>query len=134
MTTSDGTDRPEPVPGPVPEGGDPGTGEGRALTVPGATPEQQGLIDLAVAYWHRTTPGDALLGAELLPDDDAVVVSRLARGGGRIYVAADGSALFVGSAVPPHEATEAFRSGRRTPSDRFRPAGTASPAGPAGAR
>ncbi|MET8576861.1 hypothetical protein [Streptomyces sp. NPDC005012] len=87
------------------------------------TPEQRRLIDVGVAYWRRTAPADAPLGVELLPDDDAVVVSHTVRGGGRIYVASDESVLFAGSAVPPHEAIEVFRSGRRTPPEHFRPRG-----------
>lgn len=134
MTTSDNEDRPEPVPATAPGADRPGPGAARSVTVPGATPEQQRLIDLGVAYWRRTPSGDAPLGAELLPDDEAVVVSQQVRGGGSIYVAADGSVLFAGSAVPPHEAIEVFRSGRRTPPDRFRPADPTSPTGPSGSQ
>ncbi|WP_309063802.1 hypothetical protein [Streptomyces sp.] len=85
------------------------------------TPDQQRLIDVGVGYWRRMVPADAPLGVEILPDDDAVVVSHAVRGGGRIYVAADESVLFAGSSAPPHEAIEVFRSGRRTPSEQFRP-------------
>lgn len=82
--------------------------------------DQQRLIDVAVGYWRRMVPEDAPLGVEVLPDDDAVVVSHAVRGGGRIYVASDESALFAASAAPPHEAIEMFRSGRRTPPEQFR--------------
>lgn len=85
--------------------------------------DQQRLIDVGVGYWRRMVPEDAPLGVEILPDDDAVVVSHAVRGGGRIYVASDESVLFAGSAAPPHEAIEMFRSGRRTPPEQFRPRG-----------
>ncbi|GLJ60906.1 hypothetical protein M1D46_02875 [Microbacterium sp. JZ70] len=85
------------------------------------SPAQQRLIDVGVAYWRRMVSEEAPLGVELLPDDDAVVVSHAVRGGGRIYVAADESVLFAGSGAPPHEAIEVFRSGRRTPPEQFRP-------------
>ncbi|WP_166409129.1 T6SS immunity protein Tdi1 domain-containing protein [Labedella phragmitis] len=91
-------------------------GEGRP------TPDQQRLIDIGVGYWRRMIAADAPLGYTLLPEDDAVVVSYAVRGGGRIYVATDGSALFTYSSAPPHEALEVFRSGRRTPPEHFRPA------------
>jgi hypothetical protein len=102
------------VPPPEPQQG------GGADDVP--TPEQQRLIDVGVGYWRRMVPEDAPLAYALLPEDDAVVVSHTVRGGGRIYVAPDGSALFAGSGAPPHEALEVFRSGRRTPLENFRPA------------
>lgn len=82
---------------------------------------QRRLIDVGVACWRRMVSEEAPLGVELLPDDDAVVVSHAVRGGGRIYVAADESVLFAGSGAPPHEAIEVFRSGRRTPPEHFRP-------------
>ncbi|WP_309065130.1 hypothetical protein [Microbacterium sp.] len=87
------------------------------------TLEQQRLIDVGVGYWRRMVAEDAPLSVELLPEDDAVVVAHAARGGGRIYVAADESALFAASSAPPHEALEVFRSGRRTPPEHFRPRG-----------
>lgn len=84
------------------------------------TAAQQRLIDVGVEYWRRIVSGDAPLGVELLPDDDAVVVSHDVRGGGRIYVASDETVLFAGSGAPPHEAIAVFRSGRRTPPEQFR--------------
>lgn len=82
---------------------------------------EQRLIEVGVGYWRRMVAADAPLGVQLLPEDDAVVVSHAVRGGGRIYVASDESVLFAASSAPPHEALEVFRSGRRTPPEQFRP-------------
>lgn len=90
------------------------------MTGPPPSPAQQRLIDVGMAYWRRMVSEDAPLGVELLPEDDAVVVSHAVRGGGRIYVATDESVLFAGSAASPHESIEMFRSGRRTPPEQFR--------------
>ncbi|MGW0433666.1 hypothetical protein ACWDV4_14150 [Micromonospora sp. NPDC003197] len=81
---------------------------------------QQRLTDWGIELFHRTVPGVAL-HHRLLPEDDAVLVVHPVRGGGSIYVAPDESVLFVASAVPPHLALEMFRSGRRTPVERFGP-------------
>ncbi|GAA4771494.1 hypothetical protein [Microbacterium gilvum] len=82
---------------------------------------EQRLIEVGVGYWRRMVAADAPLGVQLLPEDDAVVVSHAVRGGGRIYVAPDETVLFAASSAPPHEALEVFRSGRRTPPEQFRP-------------
>lgn len=109
--------RSQPAPPPEPQDGS------EADDAP--TPEQQRLIDIGVGHWRRMVPEDAPLAYALLPKDDAVVVAHTVRGGGRIYVALDGSALFAGSGAPPHEALEEFRSGRRTSPEHFRPADAA---------
>lgn len=95
----------------------PGRGRGPALT-----PRQRRLADLGGALLRQAAGRDVPLAVTPLPEDDAVVVAHVARGGGRVYVAADGSVLFAGSAAPPHQALEVFRSGRRTPPEHFRPA------------
>ncbi|MEV0731635.1 hypothetical protein [Polymorphospora sp. NPDC050346] len=82
------------------------------------TAAQQRLIDRGTELFGRIAPG-AELGYRLLADDEGVVVFQPVRGGGSIYVAADGSVLFAASAIPPHRALEAFRAGRRTPVERF---------------
>ncbi|MFE9046425.1 hypothetical protein ACFY9F_10145 [Streptomyces sp. NPDC012421] len=85
--------------------------------------DEQRLIDVAVGLWRRLASEDVPLAAELLPEDGAVAVAHTVRGGGRIFVARDESVLFVSSGVPPHEAIEMFRAGRRTPSGQFGPVG-----------
>ncbi len=80
---------------------------------------QQRLVDVGVALWRRMVGEEAPLHIELLPDDGAVVIAHAVRGGGRIYVASDETALFAASGAPPHEALEVFRSGRRTPPEHF---------------
>jgi hypothetical protein len=89
------------------------------------TPRQRRLAGLGRALLRRAAGGDMPLAVTALPEDDAVVVAHRVRGGGSVYVAADETVLFAGSAASPHEAIEVFRSGRRTPLEHFRPAGTA---------
>ncbi|WP_405108366.1 hypothetical protein OG559_26205 [Micromonospora sp. NBC_01405] len=78
----------------------------------------QRLIERGTELFGRIAPGAELVH-HLLPEDDAVLVVRPVRGGGSIYVAHDGSVMFAVSAVPPHQALELFRSGRRTPAEQF---------------
>ena len=102
---------PQPGAGdPVGVGGDPADVEDER--------RQRRLVDWGIELFRRIAP-DIELGHRLLPEDDAVVVFHRGRGGGSIYVAADESVLFMASAVPPHEAVEMFRSGLRTPVERF---------------
>ncbi|MFF5256461.1 hypothetical protein ACFY4K_31035 [Streptomyces leeuwenhoekii] len=89
------------------------------------TPRQRRLAGLGRALLRRAAGGDMPLAVTALPQDDAVMVAHRVRGGGSVYVAADETVLFAGSAASPHEAIEVFRSGRRTPLEHFRPAGTA---------
>ncbi|MVA75880.1 hypothetical protein GC722_07570 [Auraticoccus sp. F435] len=103
------------------------TGTGRpepstAGDAPTPTAAQQRLLEVGSALWRRMVPEDAPLGYRLLPEDGAVTVSHLVRGGGTLYVAADGSVLFAASSVPPHQALETFRSGRRSDTTRLRSA------------
>ncbi len=51
----------------------------------------------------------------------AVVVARRVKGGGRIYVAADRSVLYVASHLSTVEADAAFVAGERTPVEKFGP-------------
>ncbi|MFF9569115.1 hypothetical protein [Streptomyces sp. NPDC014685] len=95
------------------------------------SPRQQRLADLGRTLMRRMAGPDAPLAVTALPEDDAVLVAHTVRGGGRVYVAADETVLFAGSAAPPHEAIEVFRSGRRTPLEHFRPAGARTAHGPA---
>ncbi|MFB7852711.1 MULTISPECIES: hypothetical protein [unclassified Streptomyces] len=96
------------------------------------TPRQQRLAGLGRTLMRRMAGADAPLAVTALPEDDAVLVAHTVRGGGRVYVAADETVLFAGSAAPPHEAIEVFRSGRRTPSEHFRPAGARTQQGTTG--
>ncbi|WP_136708459.1 T6SS immunity protein Tdi1 domain-containing protein [Agromyces sp. H66] len=54
-----------------------------------------------------------------LPDGLGVCLVHAVRGGGKIYVAPDGSVLFVGSAVDFDAGLGAFRDGVRTPLEKF---------------
>jgi hypothetical protein len=56
--------------------------------------------------------------ASLLPDG-GVVLAEARRGGGRIFVAPDRSALWVGSGVGYEDAFSAYRDGARTPIEEF---------------
>ncbi|MEH1016258.1 hypothetical protein V6U90_24515 [Micromonospora sp. CPCC 206060] len=86
----------------------------------GPTAQQRHLIAWGTELFRRISPDpDLTLTFRLLPDDDAVLIVHPVRGGGSIYVAADETVLFAASAIAPHKALEAFRSGTRTPVDRF---------------
>lgn len=58
----------------------------------------------------------------VIPVDDGVAVVRAVRGGGMILVASDRSVLYQASAVTFDQAVREFRSGSRTPLEKFGPA------------
>lgn len=55
----------------------------------------------------------------VIPVDDGVAVVRPVRGGGTILVGADRSALYQASSVPFDRAVQEFRTGKRTPLEKF---------------
>lgn len=59
------------------------------------------------------------LKVEDLPDGAGVIVVHQVRGGGSLYVAPDGSAMFAASAVSPDKALRAFLDGKRTDPSHF---------------
>lgn len=69
-------------------------------------------------FREQGSPVDQLR-VEDLPDGAGVLVVHQVRGGGSLYVAPDGSAMFAASAVPPHQALQAFLEGRRTDPSHF---------------
>ncbi|AVZ76945.1 hypothetical protein SLUN_36960 [Streptomyces lunaelactis] len=76
------------------------------------------LVDFAKAYFAKLTQ-DPVLKVIELPDGLGVCVAHAVRGGGKIYVAPDESALFVGSVLDFNAGLEAFRDGLRTPAEKF---------------
>ncbi|MFJ8746153.1 hypothetical protein ACIRL2_43195 [Embleya sp. NPDC127516] len=62
---------------------------------------------------------DPVLNVVELPDGLGVCLVHAVRGGGKIYVAPDESALFAGSAVDFETGLDAFRDGARTPLEKF---------------
>ncbi|OEJ21710.1 hypothetical protein AS594_38060 [Streptomyces agglomeratus] len=62
---------------------------------------------------------DPVLNVIELPDGLGVCLVHAVRGGGKIYVAPDESALFAGSAVDFETGLDAFRDGARTPLEKF---------------
>ncbi|WP_127794266.1 hypothetical protein [Agromyces sp. LHK192] len=54
-----------------------------------------------------------------LPDGLGVAVVRAVRGGGTIFVAPDGSVLYLASAIDITTGLDVFRDGERTPLSRF---------------
>ncbi|NYV72865.1 hypothetical protein [Streptomyces sp. UH6] len=62
---------------------------------------------------------DPVLRVVALPDGLGVCLVHTVRGGGKIYVAPDETALFVGSAVDFQAGLAAFRDGARTPPEKF---------------
>lgn len=56
----------------------------------------------------------------VVPFDGGVAVVRAVRGGGKIFVAGDGSVMYRGSSYTFERAVEEFRAGERTPVESFR--------------
>lgn len=56
----------------------------------------------------------------VVPFDGGVAVVRAVRGGGKIFVAEDGSVMYRGSSYTFERALEEFRAGERTPLESFR--------------
>lgn len=88
------------------------------MTTP--TDAERHLIALGTTLMQRLWP-EAPLASNVLPDGLGVAVFEMARGGGTVYVAPDETVLFVASAIDPAEGLAQFRSGRRTPKDKFSP-------------
>ncbi|MFE9860945.1 hypothetical protein [Streptomyces sp. NPDC005780] len=76
------------------------------------------LVAVGRAHFAQLTT-DPVLNVIELPDGLGVCLVHAVRGGGKIYVAPDESALFVGSAVDFETGFEAFRDGVRTPLEKF---------------
>ena len=86
-------------------------------------PDQDELVAIATAYFGALSDDTTELVVKPIPEDDAVCVYQPVRGGGSIFVARDGSALFVGSSLDFDRGLAEFRNGRRTPPEKFqRPA------------
>ncbi|CAM3248115.1 hypothetical protein STSO111631_09620 [Stackebrandtia soli] len=64
---------------------------------------------------------EATLRVVELPDRLGVCVLHTVRGGGKVYVAPDGSALFASSAMDFDAGLSVFRSGQRTPPEKLGP-------------
>src|SRR5690606_8582973 len=64
-------------------------------------------------FREQGSPSDQLKVGDL-PDGAAVVVVHQVRGGGSLFVAPDGSAMFAASVVSPDKALRAFLDGKRT--------------------
>lgn len=106
---------PAPGPGVVPPPAQPA-----APAPPALTPSSE-LVAVGRALFAGFAP-DAVLTEVDLPDGLGVCLVHAARGGGKIYVAPDHSALFVGSALDFEAGLAAFREGARTPLEKFRSA------------
>lgn len=61
----------------------------------------------------------------VLPEDDAIFAIHPVRGGAKVIIAADGSALWANSSQSFDEQLRAFRAGRRTPPEQFTSVGRA---------
>jgi hypothetical protein len=82
--------------------------------------ENDRLVAVARRYFDALAPG-AELRTIPLDGGAGVCVVHTARGGGKIYVAPDETALFVGSAMDFDAGLAAFLSGTRTPPEKFSP-------------
>lgn len=76
------------------------------------------LIEVGRAHFAQLRT-DPVLNVIELPDGLGVCLVHAVRGGGKIYVAPDESALFAGSAVDFDTGLDAFRDGARTPLGTF---------------
>ncbi|WP_174887062.1 hypothetical protein [Streptomyces abyssomicinicus] len=76
------------------------------------------LVTVGRALFARLTD-DPVLRAVELPDGLGVCLVHTVRGGGKLYVAHDETALFVSSAVDFQVGLAAFRDGARTPPEKF---------------
>lgn len=76
------------------------------------------LIVVGRAYFAQLRT-DPVLNVVELPDGLGVCLVHAVRGGGKIYVAPDESALFAGSAVDFETGLDAFRDGARTQFEKF---------------
>ncbi|MFJ5834612.1 hypothetical protein [Streptomyces sp. NPDC093089] len=77
-------------------------------------PDENRLVAVGRALF-ATLADDPVLSFVELPDGLGVCLVHAARGGGKIYVAPDETALFVGSAVDFEAGLEAFWGCVRTP-------------------
>ncbi|MEV8006641.1 hypothetical protein AB0P10_28755 [Streptomyces parvus] len=80
--------------------------------------DENRLIAVGSALF-ATLADDPALSVVELPDGLGVCLVHTARGGGKLYVAPDETALFVGSSVDFGSGLEAFRDGARTPLETF---------------
>ncbi len=90
---------------------------------PASTPQIEALSEVGRGLFHSLaaksgqTLDDPL---NVVPFDGGVAVVRAVRGGGKIFVAEDGSVMYRGSAYTFERALEEFRAGERTPLESFR--------------
>ncbi|MGI9821833.1 T6SS immunity protein Tdi1 domain-containing protein [Agromyces sp. Marseille-Q5079] len=83
-----------------------------------AAADQDRLVSVGLALFAKLTDATNLTVIHL-PDGLGVCIVHAVRGGGKIYVAPDESALFVGSSVDYEAGLGAFRDGVRTPLEKF---------------
>ncbi|MFG6444965.1 hypothetical protein ACFXP7_06495 [Microbacterium sp. P06] len=96
------------------------TNSGEPAGGTGATAEIERLADVGRGYFALLAP-DAELAVIVLDDDQGVCVFHRVRGGGKIYIAPDESALFVASILDFQKGLALFLAGTRTPPESFRP-------------
>lgn len=100
------------------------TGGGNAgQAVAGDIPGHERLVAIARALFAQLAANPALNTIEL-PDGLGVCLIHTVRGGGKIYVAPDGSVYFAGSAVDFDAGLKSFRAGARTDPRTFNSAGS----------
>jgi hypothetical protein len=85
--------------------------------------EEHRLTAVGRCHFEQLAPG-AELRTIVLEDGAGICVMHAVRGGGKIYVAPDETALFVASAMDFEQGLAAFLAGTRTPPEKFiRPEG-----------
>ncbi|MGN9790592.1 hypothetical protein ACTMTU_05730 [Streptomyces sp. OZ13] len=87
-----------------------------------STIDVERLAEVGRTWLTDVTPGGNLNVVEL-EDGAGVCVVHAVRGGGKVYVAPDGTVLFTGSSVTFDAGLGAFLDGARTARDGARPAG-----------
>ncbi|WP_194410983.1 hypothetical protein [Microbacterium cremeum] len=88
--------------------------------VPDAATDRNSLVEVARRL-HANLAEAPNLNIIDLPDDLGICAVHAVRGGGKIYVAPDESALFVASTADFEAGLAAFRAGERTPLTKFEP-------------
>ncbi|MCL7427220.1 hypothetical protein [Streptomyces sp. YS415] len=83
------------------------------MTAGSPTNDAERLIEVGRALFEKLTT-DPVLNVIELPDGLGVCLVHAVRGGGKIYVAPDESALWVGSEVDYAAGLGVFRDGART--------------------
>lgn len=80
--------------------------------------DQRRLIEVGRRYFDKIAPNSGFVVRDL-PEGLGVCLLRPERGGGKIFVAPDETALYVGSSLDFDAGLDAFKAGKRTAPEKF---------------